>query len=839
MSFSSGTSSRATGRVSYYFSGSVPPPDSPSIQSRRSYSQASQVYEEDEFEGPSGHSPSASSSSPSVTTSAAVSRPSTPSGRRSRSCATPSIIGQSESNDIVCAVNESRGVTPTVGIAMVNLSLVFMPSACPPHQPSTFYSLVEQLIPEAKIVSHERSAWSESDGIDYMESLALEGDIGPLKVAVQGKYYAVCCFSAAMKYIDRQFNVTFSPQSLRIGYQPSEDTMMIAIPAIQSLEVMRNLKHAKSKECLFGLLNHTITPMGARVLRNNMLQPPTNYDEFIKPRYDALEELITNEEILKLFHDAERTFTKLITIRPATGISAAEGQITHILMIKSFLESLPEMYAALHPAKSDLLVKIRNLCCPETSVPILRMIKEFIEADVTYMKSPLDLRNQRAFAVKSNINGVLDITRQTYKELTEVIYQHSSAVSEELRVAVALKFDNQRMYWFRIPTADLNPGSVSQYLINVIPKKNYIECQTLDLVKLNCRLSATSNEIVLRSDAIILELVENLRKEISPLFRVCDSIALMDMIASFAQVTTTRDYVRPEFDQTLALKSARHPILDKTMVSEFVPNDYYSTDQFRFHFVTGCNMSGKSTYIRSIALLQIMAQIGCFVPAEFAAFPIIHNIFARISAQDSIEANLSSFGVEMREMAFILKNVDKQSLAIIDELGRGTSNRDGMAIAMAISEALIDTGASIWFETHFIELARVLAECPGVLNLHLASNTSIGETGLPQLTILYKATAGTTDDEHHYGIVLARAMGMPNSFIEVAEKVANNLRSRRESNRQNSESFKETHRQKLKLNLYEALKQAAKTSSNPEVLPGYFRRLREEYYERLQEIEDM
>jgi DNA mismatch repair protein MSH4 len=128
---------------------------------------------------------------------------------------------------------------------------------------------------------------------------------------------------------------------------------------------------------------------------------------------------------------------------------------------------------------------------------------------------------------------------------------------------VTLKFDNRRMYWFRIPTADLNLESVSQYFINVIWKKNHIECQTLDLVKLNRRLSDTSNEIIMRSDDVILELVKELRKEVSPLFRVCESIALVDMIASFGQVTTTRDYVKPEIEETLALKSARHPILDK------------------------------------------------------------------------------------------------------------------------------------------------------------------------------------------------------------------------------------------------------------------------------------
>lgn len=246
MSFSSETSPRTTGTVSSFFSSSVPP-DSPSLQSQRSYSQASQAYDEDEIDGPSNYSPSVSSSRPSATfttTSTTISRPSTPSGRRSQSGATPSILSQSESHDIVCAVSESRGVTPTVGIAMINLSLgevtlsqicdnqsyvrtihklqlaspsriVFMPSACPPNQPSTFFSLVEQLIPEVEIASHERSAWSESTGIEYMEDLALGGDIGPLKVATQGKYYAVCCFSAVSK---RNYFILFYAEAY--GMQP-------------------------------------------------------------------------------------------------------------------------------------------------------------------------------------------------------------------------------------------------------------------------------------------------------------------------------------------------------------------------------------------------------------------------------------------------------------------------------------------------------------------------------------------------------------------------------------------------------------------------------------------
>ncbi|KAL7960411.1 muts domain V domain-containing protein [Trichoderma compactum] len=872
---SSQTSSQTTGPLSSYFPSSDPP-DSPGYQSGTSSSQATRYVLRSEDNPSSRYSPSIAGSRPSTaytTASTTTSRPTTPS-RRSRSEATPSILGQSDSHDVVCAVSEARGVTPTVGIAAVDLSLgevtlsqicdnqsyvrtihklqlacpsriVFMPSACSPNEPSTFFSLVQRLIPEAETASHDRSAWSESAGIEYIEHLAPEGDIGPIKVAIQGKYYAVCCFSAAMKYIDRQFNLGFSPQSLRIRYQPSEDTMMIDISAMQSLEVMRNLKSAKSKECLFGLLNHTLTPMGSRVLRNNMLQPPTDFDGFIKTRYDALEEMVTNEEMfheirkaLKLFHDAEKTLTKLVIIRNVTGVSVVEEQLTQILMIKSFLESVPDLYRALHPAKSDLLVKIRNLCRPETTVPILLNIKRVIEPDVTYMKSPLDLRNQRAFAVKSGISGMLDVARQTYRELTDAIHAYSDHINETYRVAASLKFDNRRMYWFRIPAADLDKDMIQRDFINVIPKKNHVECQTLNLVKLNQRLFDTSTEIVMRSDAAIRGLVRELRRQVSPLFRICESIALVDMISSFGQITTTRDYVRPNIEDTLALKSARHPILDKKMASEYIPNDYYSAEQHRFHCVTGCNMSGKSTYIRSVALLQIMAQIGCFVPAEFASFPIIHNIFARISTQDNIEANLSSFGVEMREMAFILKNIDNKSLAIIDELGRGTSTRDGMAIAMAISEALLNTGASIWFATHFVELARVFADRLGVLNLHLASNTSVGEGGLPQLTMLYKANAGTVDDENHYGIALARAIGMPGSFINCAEVVANDLRKRRESNRQSSDAYKEIHRRRLALNLYEAINQAKK-SPNKETISTYLDRLREQYILRLKEIEEM
>lgn len=249
-------------------------------------------------------------------------------------------------------------------------------------------------------------------------------------------------------------------------------------------------------------------------------------------------------------------------------------------------------------------------------------------------------------------------------------------------------------------------------------------------------------------------------------------------------------------------------------------------------------MSGKSTYIRAIALLQIMAQIGSFVPARYASFSIVRCIFARVSMEDSIEKNLSSFSVEMREMAFILRNIDDKCLAIIDELGRGTSSRDGLAISCAMAEALIQSKASVWFATHFTELARALAGRPGVLNLHLAVDLSVTDEGLSQTTMLYKATNGTLDDSSFYGINLARAMGLPQAFIKKAEEVAHDLRRKREANRQSSESKKLQQRRRLVLNLYDAL-QMAKDSNNETSLSGYLSSLKEEFIEKMKDIDEM
>ena len=360
-----------------------------------------------------------------------------------------------------------------------------------------------------------------------------------------------------------------------------------------------------------------------------------------------------------------------------------------------------------------------------------------------------------------------------------------------------------------------------------------MECQTLDLLKWNQKITDSHHEVLQMSDQSIQALTDEIRKDMAPLFKICDAIALLDMLASFAQVVTTQDYVKPEMTQTLAIKDGRHPILEKIAEEKFIPNDAYATQQSRFQIITGCNMSGKSTYIRSLVLMAVLAQIGSFVPASYASFPIFGQLFARVSVDDSAEASVSTFSAEMREMAFILRNVDDRSMVIIDELGRGTSTVDGLCIAIAIAEALIDTKALVFFATHFRDLATILAERSGVVNLHLA----VDMREPSKMSMLYKIAQGSVQ-EKNYGIALAKVMGFPANVLEIAEEVSNTLSLKQERQKQASKTVAIAKRRKLVLSLKEQLAQAEESSMEGEALKAWLKKLQDEFVIRMTAVNE-
>ncbi|KAE8165607.1 muts domain V-domain-containing protein [Aspergillus tamarii] len=739
------------------------------------------------------------------------------------------------SQDIICAVSESRGISSTVGLTFVNLStaeavlcqicdsqtyvktvtkigvfepteILFMNTA----KDSKLFYIIQENIQETTLTSLDRRDWSEKTGHEYVDRLAFPEDIESIKITLGGNYFAACCFAAVMKYVELELNKTFTSHSLRIRFEPSQGSMLIDLSTIVSLELIQNLQNARSRDSLFGLTNETLTPMGGRLLRANILQPSTEASKLLA-RYDAVEDLSTKGEMfvsvrqaLKGFIDADKVLTSLILVPTKRTFQYVEQSVNNVIMLKTYLA-------------------------------VVELIESTINEYITYQTRPLDLRNQprlsNNLAIQAGVNSLLDVARQTYKEANMDAADLITKLSESHGIVLDLKFDTARQYYISISATEVDtlPG----VFINLYRKKNRLECQTLDLVKLNQKIIDAHNEVISMSDQTVHELIQDIRSEIAHLFRISEAIAMLDMLSAFAQIATNNDYVRAELTDVLAIKSGRHPIREKIHTKKFIPNDAYATKQSRFQIITGCNMSGKSTYIRSLALMTIMAQIGSFIPADYASFPIVHQIFARVSTADDLEANVSTFAAEMREMAFILRNIGPRSMVIVDELGRGTSTTDGLAIAIAIAEALVESHALVWFVTHFHDLAVILAERNGVVSLHLAAEISPDKS---KMTMLYKITEGP-ETNLFYGLALAKLVDLPPGVLEYAQTVSEKMNQIAQRRHSKTRALAVSRKRNLILSLKEQLLQARDGKMAGEALRKWLKRLQDEFALRMAAID--
>ena len=397
-----------------------------------------------------------------------------------------------------------------------------------------------------------------------------------------------------------------------------------------------------------------------------------------------------------------------------------------------------------------------------------------------------------------------------------------------------LKFDTGRQFYIALPASDLEDRALPAIFVNAVKKKQIIECSTLDLVKLNQKIVDSHHEVLQMSETVIQNLVDKVRADIAPLFKISDSIALLDMVAAFADLASRQDYCRPELITSLAIQCGRHPIHEKIHSHRFIPNDVYADNKMsRVQIITGCNMSGKSTYIRSIALMTVMAQAGSFVPASYASIPIRHQVFARLSIDDSSASGISTFAEEMREMAFILRNIDARALVIVDELGRGTSTRDGLAIAIAVVEALLQSRALVWFVTHFQDLATFLAERPGLVNKHL--QVDIQENS--HVSMLYKVAEGPTPPEDH-GLMLARAVGLPPTVLNTATIVSDTIKRAARRTAQTSQAIFQARRAKLLFSLKQQLLAARDGKLTGDKLTDWLQDLQNEFVRRMSALDE-
>ncbi|XP_071898045.1 mutS protein homolog 4 isoform X7 [Anas platyrhynchos] len=580
-------------------------------------------------------------------------------------------------------------------------------------------------------------------------------------------------------------------EHFKVHFQGSEKTAMIDSSSAQNLELVTNNRDSRNGHTLFGVLNYTKTPGGSRRLRSNILEPLVDA-ETINTRLDCVQELLQDEElffglqaVISKFLDTEQLLSVLVQIPKQDTVKTAESKITNLIYLKHTLELVEPLKAALRSCNTPLLKAYYSSLEDRRFGIILEKITTVINDDTRYTKGCLSMRTQKCYAVKPNINEFLDIARRTYTEIVDDIAGMITQLAEKYNLPMKTSFSSARGFFIQMNAdcSTLPSGQLPSEFTKITKMKNTYSFTSADLIKMNERCQESLREIYHMTYLIVCKLLNEIYEHIHCLYKLSDIVSMLDMLLSFAHVCTVSDYalypfsllVRPEFTDTLAIKQGWHPILEKIAMEKPVSNNTYLTEGSNFLIITGPNMSGKSTYLKQIALCQIMAQIGSYVPAEYCSFRIAEQIFTRIGMDDDIETNASTFMKEMKEITYIIQNANDKSLIIIDELGRGTSAEEGIGICYAACEYLLNLKAFTLFATHFLELCHIDALYPNVENYHFeVQHVRSSAIKKEKIAYTYMLSKGYTE-EKNYGLKAAEVSSLPPSIILDAKEITNHI----------------------------------------------------------------
>ena len=533
--------------------------------------------------------------------------------------------------------------------------------------------------------------------------------------------------------------------------------MRLDITAVRNLELCETMRSKAKKGSLLWVLDKTRTAMGKRLMRNWVLQPLLNLTT-INSRLNAVDELVSNvilrgEVIENLYgiRDIERIMTKVVY-----GTANAKDLLNLALTAQKF----PALKALLENSNSKTLKGIYNDI--DTLEDITTLILDAVKED-----APATLRE--GGIIKDGYNELVDTLRHDMNCGTTVLAEIEAKEKERTGIK-NLRVRYNKVFGYYI--------EVTNSFLDKVPE-DYIRKQTLTNAErfITEELKEIEKRVLTAKDRIIqveYELFDTIRKkvagEVKRFQKTASAIANLDVLASLAFVSAENHYCRPIVNNSgnISIKSGRHPVVEQVIKMPFVANDTFlnMTDN-RCAIITGPNMAGKSTYMRQTALITLMAQIGCFVPAEYAEIGIVDAIFTRVGASDDLASGQSTFMVEMSEVAAILKNATKHSLLILDEIGRGTSTFDGMSIARSVLEYVADKkklGAKALFATHYHELTAMEEQLNGVKNYNIA----VKKRG-DDITFLRRIVSGGAD--RSYGIEVAKLSGIPNSVIERAKEI--------------------------------------------------------------------
>ncbi len=583
------------------------------------------------------------------------------------------------------------------------------------------------------------------------------------KLGLENLPFAVCAAGALLSYlIDTQ--KTNLSNIRTIDFLSDESFMELDHSTRRNLELTENMRNGEKKDTLLSVLDMTKTPMGGRLLRSVINRPLVSATA-IKARLSAVSELNKNSIIraelrnsLNSIGDMQRIIGRIIS-------GTAGGR--ELRALGNYFSPLPEIVMNLTETKSALLKKIK---CTETLGDLYEIIDKSICEN-----PPVSVRE--GGIMREGFDEHLDYLRDVCKNGTSLLAELESRERERTGIK-KLKVGYNKVFGYYIDV----PRSAEH---NNLPE-NYIRKQTLvsneryfteELKELENTLLTAKDKIGDLEYKFFCEVRDKIVEATERILAVADSVAMLDVLCSFAEVSVRNSYCEPEIDhsRSLSITEGRHPVVELAQTAgAFVSNDtHLGENEGRVAIITGPNMAGKSTYMRQTALIVLMAQIGSFVPAKSAVIGVVDRIFTRIGASDDLASGQSTFMVEMTETSNILKNATNKSLLILDEIGRGTSTFDGMAIARAVLEYCTDKkklGAKTMFATHYHELSALEGTLDGVINLNISAKKQDGK-----LIFLRKILRGAADDS--YGIEVAKLAGVPDSIIRNANKYLKELES--------------------------------------------------------------
>jgi DNA mismatch repair protein MutS len=572
----------------------------------------------------------------------------------------------------------------------------------------------------------------------------------------------ICAAGACLHYLEETQKGALNNIS-KITYQESKNYLVLDKPTRRNLELLERISDGSFEGSLLSVIDKTLTPQGGRLLRRWLLYPLLAIDE-INARLSAVEKIYSSYSLMKELENLLGNIGDLERIASRVATERANGR--DLVNLKEWLKfSLPLKTILLNSDNE----RLKNL---GEKIADFQPLIEKIEKTIVDDPPPTITEGE---IIKEGVSELLDELRTIAKNAKDYI----------------LKIEEKERKRTNIPTLRIGYNSVFGYYLEVTKSyvkyvpKDYLRKQTLANAErfITPELKEYETKILTASErikALEYELFVNLRKEISKemkeVFEFAKVVAEIDVYLSLAKVAKEKNYVKPIVDNgdEIVIKEGRHPVVEELLGEGFIPNDtYLNNTTHQILLITGPNMSGKSTYLRQVALIVILAQIGSFVPCRYCKIGIVDKIFTRIGASDDLSRGVSTFLAEMQETANILNNATERSLVILDEVGRGTATYDGLAIAWATTEYLHShpkTRPKTIFATHFHELTDIARYLPRVKNYTFL----VKEQG-EEIIFLRKLVEGRSS--RSYGIEVAKLAGIPKEVIERAREVLKYLES--------------------------------------------------------------